>query len=92
MSLLTKHIENAHEKSTNMRSRLSCNKCGFKTTTNAVLKTHIESKHRQKVVKPSKRKSCEFCDKRFNKDSNLKEHMVKQHKANDKISKSNKFN
>ena len=79
ISLLTKHNETIHQNPTIMRTRFSCDKCGFKTTSNVVLKTHIECNHKQKEAKPSKRKACNICDKRFNKETNLKEHMNKQH-------------
>ena len=79
-SLLTKHKECAHENPANMRTRLSCDICGFKTTSNVVIKRHTETNHRQKGTKASKRKICDICDKRFNKEKNLKQHINKVHK------------
>ena len=66
-----------------MRSRYSCDNCGFKTTSETVLKLHKSTNHetnKQTQQIRTKRKQCEHCDKKFNKDSTLNEHKQKIHK------------
>ena len=68
-----------------MRFRFSCEKCDYKTTSETNLKLHIsgnhqpnlESKQKQKI---RKRKSCDICDAKFNKESTFITHMKKVHK------------
>ena len=77
ITLLLNHKERERSK---MRKRLSCDQCGFKTTTNAVLNKHVETIHIVKDTRQSKRKSCDLCNKKFNKESNLNDHLRKYHK------------
>ena len=69
-----------------MRPRLTCDICGFKSTSDIVLKQHKSLNHKtsQKTKKPNttvtKRKKCEFCEKLFNKEETLKNHVKKFHK------------
>ena len=56
--------------------------CGFKTTSDYVLKRHTqvshESKNKDKDTK-SKRKICNECGKRFNKESTYRTHVRTMH-------------
>ena len=66
----------------NMRDRYKCDECGFKTTSDYVLKRHTqvshESKNKDKDIK-SKRKICNECGKRFNKESTYRTHVRTMH-------------
>ena len=76
--------QQAQEKSfLEMRARLSCNICSYKTTSDSVLKQHIKLNHENKSTKPTKstnRKICNMCNKQFNKDTTLTKHMKNDHK------------
>jgi transcriptional regulator NrdR family protein len=70
----------------NMRHRFICDDCGFTTTSDYVLEAHTKFAHKVKVktrAKVTKRKTCEDCGKRFNKDSTFKKHMTTIHGAAD---------
>ena len=85
-TLLNKHKENNHNEqkeknSQEMRKRQKCDKCDFMTTSINVLKSHEKTNHESKAPpKASKRKSCNVCTKRFNKESTYIAHMNKNHK------------
>ena len=71
-----------------MRSRLKCDECNFKTTSNTTLIMHKNSNHiKEKVsqikikTKMSNRTKCDICDKKFNKDCTYKKHMQKYHET-----------
>ena len=84
-ALLNRHNESAHDlnnsqKSQDMRRRYNCEKCSFITTSETSLTNHRETKHKLKVVKASKRKTCDICNKKFNKDSTFNIHIKKEQK------------
>ena len=64
--------------------RKSCDDCGFKTTSECVLKKQIELTHtdnnKKKKSKPSTRLHCDSCDKYFYKKEKLNEHRITMHK------------
>ena len=69
-----------------MRPRLTCDICGFKSTSDIVLNQHKKFNHKTttKTTKKlnttvSKRKKCEYCDKQFNKEETYKKHVKKFH-------------
>ena len=65
-----------------MRPRLSCDQCGFKTTSEAVQKQHKILNHSKNGFtnhKTSKRKKCAFCEKQFNKEETYKKHIQSTH-------------
>ena len=75
---LNMHIERHHNdkegvpkplKSQDMRKRYNCEKCSFMTTSEIMLTNHREIVHKEKHGKSSKRKICEYCNKKFNKES-----------------------
>ena len=61
-----------------MRTRLTCDICNYKTTSLTVLRQHKQLNH-EKKIKNSKRKVCEGCSKQFNKEETLTVHMKKCH-------------
>ena len=67
-----------------VRQRKSCDDCGFKTTSECVLKKHIEITHtdnnKKKKTKLSTRLHCDSCDKYFYKRDKLIEHRRTMHK------------
>ena len=65
-----------------VRQRKSCEDCGFKTTSECVLKKHIELTHTdiKKKRKPSTRLHCDSCEKYFYKKEKLSEHRRTMHK------------
>ena len=74
----TAHEENnvVEENTRNMRERLQCYVCVFKTTSDYVLEQHNKLVHQVKVKAcSSKRKLCNACGKRFNKEFNYITHM-----------------
>ena len=83
--MLNGHKETTH-KATNspqfqeMRKRFKCDQCGYTTTTETYLINHKETHHNPKMKVTSKRKKCDICDKKFNKESNYKRHMMIDHK------------
>ena len=74
-------IHDARERRLNeMRSRINCDKCKFKTTSMTALKLHENSNHKDKKEHKNKNRiKCEECDKKFNKESTYKTHMQKVH-------------
>ena len=74
-------IHDARERRLNeMRSRINCDKCKFKTTSMTALKLHENSNHKDKKEhRNTNRIKCEECDKKFNKESTFKTHMQKVH-------------
>ena len=74
-----------------IRPRFNCNQCGFKTTSDIVLKQHVNLNHtkngcsktdnNKKKIVVSKRKKCEYCEKQFNKEETYKKHMKTSHKV-----------
>lgn len=61
------------DQSKEMRTRLTCDICNYKTTSETVLKQHKQLNHLKKMnVKNSKRKVCAICSKQFNKEETLK--------------------
>ena len=63
-----------------MRTRLTCDTCSYKTTSETVLRQHKQLNHEKKITgKPLKRKVCEGCSKQFNKTETLTVHMKKCH-------------
>ena len=65
-----------------MRLRYTCDKCGFKTTSKTVLKAHKELHHEKKIKQmASKRKECNICGKRFNKETTFNHHMKSLHEG-----------
>ena len=65
----------------NMRQRFKCDDCGFTTTSDCV-EAHTIFAHKLKMktrATVTKRKTCEDCGKRFNKDSTFKKHMTTIH-------------
>ena len=66
-----------------VRQGKSCDDCGFKTTSECVLKKHIEITHtdnKKKKSKPSTRLHCDSCEKYFYKKDKLSEHRRTMHK------------
>ena len=60
----------------NIRERKTCKECNYKTTSECVMKRHIELKHKtRKAVTTSKRRTCDICSKKFKKDFTFKTHM-----------------
>ena len=57
-----------------MRSRVNCNACGFKTTSNYVLKRHIEVHHKE-----GNTITCAVCKEKFQTNIDLNKHMNDQH-------------
>ena len=48
----------------------------IQTTSECVMKRHIELKHEtKKAVTTSKRRTCDICSKKFNKEHTFKTHM-----------------
>ena len=86
-TLLKRHNKNAHieveeQQSQEMRLRYTCDKCDFKTTSKTVLKAHKELHHEKKVKQmASKRKECDICGKRFNKETTFNHHMKIVHEG-----------
>ena len=78
----SQHKQNHEEQSKEMRTRLKCDKCDYRTTSKAVLKQHIQLNHEQKVIKSSKRKTCNVCNKQFNKETTFIKHMENLHRVN----------
>ena len=63
-----------------MRDRYKCDECGFKTTSDYVLKRHTQVSHESKNKDTkSKRKICNECGKRFNKESTYRTHVRTMH-------------
>ena len=60
-----------------MRIRFTCDTCDYKTTSKTMLILHKSSNHQTKATKW---KSCDICDKKFNKESTFKSHMKKEHR------------
>ena len=84
-TLLNKHKESVHEglhqqQTQEMRTRIKCDQCEFKTTSTIVLKTHTNIQHKSKVAATTKRKICDICKKKFNKISTYNKHVQKEHK------------
>ena len=68
----------------NIRERITCEECNFKSTLECVMKRHIELKHKRHsnntgTVKTNKRRTCNICGKKFNKENTFKTHMEKMH-------------
>ena len=84
-AMLNRHIERNHgeQQPQEMRKRYTCDKCEFITTSTSILTKHREIQHKQKLIKTSKRKTCEVCNKRFNKEITYNSHMKKVHKESD---------
>ena len=66
-----------------MRGRIICETCKFKTTSESVMKRHVEINHLEKTRKTSKRKVCNICQKKFNKENTFKMHMQTVHEHED---------
>ena len=65
-----------------MRDRYKCDECGFKTTSDYVLKRHTQVSHESKNKdNKSKRKICNECGKRFNKESTYRTHVRTVHRG-----------
>lgn len=64
-----------------MRNRITCEECSFKTTSSTNLKLHQNSNHKKKEqkIKASSRIKCNICDKKFNKKSTFEIHMQTYH-------------
>ena len=73
---ITHHKPESHIKE--MRTRLTCDICEYKTTSETVLKQHKRLNH-EKKSKSTKRKVCILCDKQFNKEETLNKHMKSEH-------------
>ena len=52
------------------------------TTSECVMKRHIELKHETKKATTSKRRTCDVCSKKFNKEHTFKTHMETIHGGN----------
>ena len=65
-----------NQESLEIRKRFNCDNCDFKTTSKTALTKHMSSKHKPKENKISKRKVCEICMKRFNKESTYENKMI----------------
>ena len=83
---MTRHVERVHkegpvETQRTMRERLSCDVCGFRSTSDYVLKEHKRFNHQMKNndgnINPRKtgRRQCDVCGQKFNKDNTLNKHM-----------------
>ena len=71
------HIEDQVKE---MSTRLTCNVCDYRTTSETVLNRHKQLNHEKKTnLKDSKRKFCKFCNKKFNKEETLTKHISKCH-------------
>ena len=86
-TMLNRHMNSSHvdQQTQEMRVRFSCDVCGYKTTSQVVLKTHKNLNHEPKVKNKkfiSKRKTCNMCDKNFNKSSTYNKHMENYHGEN----------
>ena len=88
------HIETAHkegpvESQRTMRERLTCDHCGFKSTSDYVLKEHKRINHNVKNNEENKtktkRRQCEVCGQKFNKDSTLNKHMRSIHGGREQL-------
>ena len=66
-TILTRHIEDNHKQTQEMRIRHQCDKCDYKTTSKGILTQHMVVIHETKEKKEPKLKSCGLCGKRFNK-------------------------
>ena len=74
-------INDARERRLNeMRNRINCDKCNFKTTSLTALKLHENVNHKDKKEHKNRIK-CDECDKKFNKESTFKTHMQKVHEG-----------
>ena len=80
---LKMHVETQHQPLEAVR--YSCEQCDYKAFTKPNLKTHEETDHHQKKAekkvakKSSKRKNCDLCGKKFNKEETYMNHMKKDH-------------
>ena len=91
ITLLKRHIECVHVEDENvieesvermMRERHKCDDCGFKSISKDVLEKHRKIMHEKKkgpVAKETKRRKCDACQKRFNKEETFKKHMQTVH-------------
>ena len=79
-----------------VRQRKLCEDCDFKTTSECVLKKHIEINHtdnnKKKKSKPSTRLHCDSCEKYFYKKDKLSEHRRTMHKEDNLPLNNNYFN
>ena len=81
--MLEKHLITNHKSESQikeMRTRLTCDICEYKTTSETVLKQHKKLNH-EKKNKSTKRKVCRFCEKQFNKEETLNKHLKTEHNS-----------
>ena len=57
----------------------TCNICNKKYKNKTDLKRHNENVHMNKTVYISKRRKCQHCEKRFNKEETYDKHMKNEH-------------
>ena len=76
----TVHIKPSGQQSQEMRVRYACDECNLKSTSKESLITHKKSHHKTKAV-TSKRRQCNLCEKRFNKEITFNQHMKKDHEG-----------